>query len=244
MHPLWHAVTHASPWLSRAPDVDVPLELSADDEVALVLWLAERFARRNPGLGGREVRAAIADARRYLTLSRKELPSIRHPMLPGQPEIDTLTRAIREAAAHRFRLPGASRRAAQHVVELVFLLEHDRPRAEAFALARNLLVAARRLEVRRLFLDVAPDVVDALVEVRFRARWPRGARRCGLWVASLADGHFALLRRSGSTRRVAVGDVDSVLASLPTHLFRGAVSRVLQARRTRGPLRKDRGLTF
>jgi hypothetical protein len=244
MHPLWRAVTHVSPWLDRAADARVPLELSADDEVALVLWLAERFARRNPGTPSVEVRAAIEDARRFLTLPKKELPSIRHPMSPGKAEVDTLTRAIREAAAHRHRLPGASRRAARHVVQLVFMLEHEKSRAESFALARHFLVAARRLEVRRIFGAVAPDVVDAMVDVLYRAVWPPGVGRCGVWLVSLSDGHFAALRRGRKHHRVDVGDLDSALATLPPRLFKDAVSRVLQARRTKGPLRKDRHPPF
>jgi hypothetical protein len=242
MHPLWRAVTHVSPWLDRAADARVPLELSADDEVALVLWLAERFARRNPGTPSVEVRAAIEDARRFLTLPKKELPSIRHPMSPGKAEVDTLTRAIREAAAHRHRLPGASRRAAEHAVELVFQLQKSR--AESFALARHFLVAARRLEVRRIFGAVAPDVVDAMVDVLYRAVWPPGLDRCGVWLVSLSDGHFAALRRGRKHHRVDVGDLDSALATLPPRLFKDAVSRVLQARRTKGPLRKDRHPPF
>lgn len=244
MHPLWRAVTHVSPWLDRARDGHVPLELSADDEVALVLWLAERFARRNQGQPSVEVRAAIEDARRFLTAPVKLLPSIRHPMLPGAPGLDSLTRAIREAAAHRQRLPGASRSASRNVVELVFQLEHERPRAESFALARNLLATARRLEVQRVFGAVAPDIVHAMVDVLYRAVWPPGTGRCGVWLVSLSDGHFAALRRGRRVHRVDVGDLDSMLATLPPRLFKDAVSRVLQARRTRAPLRKDRHPPF
>ncbi|MCA2978444.1 MAG: hypothetical protein INH41_07330 [Myxococcaceae bacterium] len=243
MHPLWRAVTQAAPWLDQAVDARVPLDLAHDDELALALRLAARFAQHHPRApAAAEVRAAIADAQRFLSTPPKDLPSIRHPMLPGTPGVDALTRAIREVGAHRHRLPGASRRAARHVVALVFRLESQRPRAHA--LAHAFLGDARALELRRRFWSAFPELVIGAFDVRYRARWPRASARCGLWVVELSHERFATFRHGRRQRRVDVGDLDSALAVLPAHLFRAGVSGVLQARRTADPLRKDRSPPF